>query len=84
MDKLQSLRNEIDVIDDQIVQLFIKRLNVVKRIDLVKKQNGASAYDENRQNDVLKRLTFGLDEPTKSAVISLYERIFEVALKMQS
>ena len=84
MDKLQSLRNEIDVIDDQIVQLFIKRLNVVKRIDCVKKQNGASAYDENRQNDVLKRLTFGLDEPTKAAVVSLYERIFEVALKMQS
>ena len=53
MEELEKLRYEIDKIDNEIVQLFAKRFDVVKRIGKIKKENGIEVLDENRFQRVL-------------------------------
>ena len=38
MDKLDKLREEIDIIDQQIAELYSKRLSICENIGKVKKQ----------------------------------------------
>ena len=37
---MNELRQQIDSIDDQLVQLFVERMNVAEKIGVFKKSNG--------------------------------------------
>ncbi|MCL4375160.1 chorismate mutase [Patescibacteria group bacterium] len=54
MKKLDVLRQEIDGIDEQMLQLLKQRLVVVKKIGIWKKQNNEPALDKQRWSQVLK------------------------------
>ena len=36
--KLEDIRNEIDAIDDKIAELYVQRMNLVREVAVVKKQ----------------------------------------------
>lgn len=54
--KLDDIRREIDLIDDRILQLFIKRLNLTKEIAEIKKESNMPALDPHREKDILKKV----------------------------
>jgi monofunctional chorismate mutase len=54
--KLENLRKEIDVIDNEIVKLFAKRLEVVKQIGVYKKENKIDVVDNKRFQKVLEKV----------------------------
>lgn len=57
MDKsLQELRKNINMVDKQIMDLFVQRLNIVKDICTIKEQHNISIEDKSREQDLLEYL----------------------------
>lgn len=55
-DKLYSLRQKIDYIDNQILSLFKNRVDLMKKIGEIKKQNNLSIRDDQREKEKLKNI----------------------------
>ena len=53
---IEKKRKDIDEIDDYIVKLFLKRMQVCGDIGRYKKENGIRAYDEKRENEIFARV----------------------------
>jgi|UniRef100_A0A6C0IW12 monofunctional chorismate mutase len=56
MSKLDIFREEIDDIDDQILDLLIKRMSISIKVGKFKKENNITILNSNRENEVLERL----------------------------
>lgn len=56
MRKIDDLRLKIDELDQKILELIAQRLENVKQIGKIKKENGIGIIDENREKELLDRL----------------------------
>ncbi len=56
-EKLQLLRNQIDLIDDDLVKLLGERMQVAEAIGLVKKEKGITILQAERWEEIIKRVT---------------------------
>ncbi|MFZ7128895.1 bifunctional chorismate mutase/prephenate dehydrogenase [Avibacterium avium] len=54
MDALKELRTEIDTLDQELLQLFAKRLALVKKVGEIKHQHGLPIYVPNREAEMLQ------------------------------
>ncbi|WMC11405.1 bifunctional chorismate mutase/prephenate dehydrogenase [Oceanimonas pelagia] len=55
VDELKILRDQIDEVDQQLVELFAKRLKLVASVGEVKSRNGVPIYAPDREADMLAR-----------------------------
>ena len=55
MDDLQSLREKVDAIDDQILRDIRERVKICRAIGELKKKQNLAIRDANRESEVLKR-----------------------------
>lgn len=55
MDKLLECRNQIDEIDSKIIELFEKRMDVVKEVSIYKLENNMQILDSSRENAMLEK-----------------------------
>ncbi|GEM_PF-927208 len=76
---LEKLRIEIDDVDEHIVELLAKRVEIVKKIGEYKKNNDIAVLDEERFKKVLKNVK---DKAEKKAVSS--EFICDIYKKIHS
>ena len=72
MRTLEELRVEIDRIDQQMVQLFEERMQVVGEVMAVKKAAGLPILDASREEAVVAKNTARLSDP---ALADYYERL---------
>lgn len=56
MDKLQTYRKAINHIDKELLKLFKKRLDVVKKVGEYKKENNLLVIDKKREKELLTYL----------------------------
>lgn len=73
MDEIETLRKEVDKIDNQIINALNLRVKVCKTIGLVKKKKGLQVKDNLRENEIYKRVKqratkLGLDSIRVEAV----------------
>ncbi len=54
---LQQARQSIDLIDDKIIALLTERSACVASIAAIKRQNHLAAYDANRENRIIERIS---------------------------
>ena len=54
MKTLEECRKELDIIDKQVIELFEKRMNVIKDVALYKKENNLPILDEQREKMMLE------------------------------
>ena len=78
-----AYRQEINRIDDQLLALFCRRMELSAQIASCKKENGLPVLDETREREVLTRLCSGLDADTQSDVTALYNQIFQISRSRQ-
>ena len=76
---LDELRKQIDAIDDQLVELYLKRMDVVRQIAQDQTQTAKAVNDTERENAVIHRLSKDLPEQMKLYVVELYETIFHTS-----
>jgi chorismate mutase len=68
---LKQLRDKIDELDNQIIELLEKRFKVTNKISTYKKENNINVEDKNREQNILKK--------TKSDKVKLtFQKIFEI------
>lgn len=75
-EELENLREEIDSIDKEIVSLIERRVEVAKKIGVIKRKKGLAVSDPAREKQVLKNASSetGLD---KGFVKNLFKSIME-------
>ena len=81
---LQELRSQIDVIDDELVALFGKRMDVAAQISDYKKEHNLPIYHPAREReklqDVSEKAAPGMENYTRV----LYSMLFELSRSYQS
>ena len=84
MERLNELRNEIDIIDKQMAKLFEQRINLVKQIASVKKEINYPSYDQGRETFILIRNgAYIEDKDTRMMYFEMMKKQFELTKKMQ-
>lgn len=83
MENLDNLRKEINIIDDEMVKLFCKRLEISKRVGAVKKAGGTQVLDSDRENNIIKRLTENKSAGISGYIKELYNTIFTISRNLQ-
>ena len=83
MDLLEC-RKEIDNIDKELVELFVKRMNVAKEVAAYKKENGMNVYDAERERKLLEKVEEKAGEEFGDYTRRLYSSILELSRNYQS
>jgi chorismate mutase-like protein len=75
---IPQLRQSIDELDRQILELISQRLRLVKQVGEVKRHLGLDVYDPAREKDLLERVALAAPAPLTSAMA---ERIFQCIIE---
>ena len=76
--QLRELRDQIDVIDRDILELLAQRLRLVMRVGDYKRANGLAIYDAERERDLLARVANAAPSPLEPAMA---QRIFQCVIQ---
>ena len=82
--ELNDIRQSIDAIDDELVQLFAKRMECSRQVALAKQQTGKPIRDHARERAILNRLTAAAGDECAPYVKALYSQIFDLSRSYQS
>ena len=82
--ELNEIRNNIDALDDELVQLFMKRMDCAREVAEAKQQIGQPIRDHARERSVVNRLTAAAGDTYAPYVRALYSHIFDLSRSYQS
>lgn len=60
--ELDDLRKEIDDIDKEMKSLFLKRMEIVKQIALIKKEKSLPVFQKSREEEMINSLSSSINE----------------------
>lgn len=78
MKKLEICRDLIDSIDNQIIELYVKRMEIVKEITKLKRENDLPVLDQNREKIMLEK---NLEKIKNDEFKKYYKDVLEGFLK---
>ena len=64
MEALKSAREKINIIDREMAKLFEERMECAEKIAIYKKERGLAIYDKAREEDVIRRNSEYISDPT--------------------
>ena len=76
---LQDIRQNIDAIDDELVQLFVRRMDCSREVALAKQQTSKPIRDHARERAIVNRLTAAAGDGLAPYVRALYAQIFDLS-----
>ena len=81
---LNEYRKEIDRIDDEMVRVFVERMEVAAGIAAYKKENSLPVLDMRREREKLLKIAEKTPEGLRDYAVSLYSLIFELSRSCQT
>jgi len=91
---LTNLRLELDNIDNKIAKLILERINIVKQVGHIKKQEKNNFYVPNREDEIISKISSNYPELNISIIKAIfteiisacrsYEKIFNIAIQNNS
>lgn len=84
MIELNHLRKEIDEVDDLLIELLKKRIEISKKIGKIKKNNGLEIYDSKRESEIILRYTKNEDDENKKYIESFLKNIMNISKEVQN
>ena len=82
--ELSNIRAAIDQIDDQLTELFSRRMDCSRQVAESKRQTGKPIRDRAREREIVNRLTKAAGEEYAPYVSALYAHIFDLSRSFQS
>jgi len=82
---LQELREKLDDVDNQLLELINKRMELVHQVGVVKAQSGGAIYRPEREKAIINRLT-SLNKGgrlNKKAIEALFLEIFAISRNIE-
>ncbi|NCB62762.1 MAG: bifunctional chorismate mutase/prephenate dehydratase [Clostridia bacterium] len=84
MEELQALRGEIDAIDKELTALFLRRMDVTRRVGEYKLSAGIPVLDAHREKEVLEaKAALTGDAALRTDVTALFEAIMGISRRQQ-
>jgi chorismate mutase len=82
--ELDSLRSQIDAVDERILELVTERVRLVLRVGELKRSNRVAVYDPERERSVLERLTARALPPLdRETVQRVFERLIDESRRLE-
>ena len=82
-DVLADLRKKIDIVDKDILDLVLKRLEFVDQVAKVKKANKIPVFVPGREDEILDGLVTCVDSKYASYVRDLFTSILDISKRYQ-
>ena len=84
MKDLLRIREEIDQVDSEITQLYLKRMQLTSEVAEYKIQTGKKVFDKEREREKLKKLSSLVSGSfLKHGIRELFEHIMSISRKRQ-
>lgn len=80
---IKNVRGEIDKIDEQLVELFLKRLDIVGQVAASKRERGAPVYDPAREREILSRVTEEVGPEYENGARLFFTTLFSISKARQ-
>ena len=81
---IDYLREQINQIDETLIELFIKRMEVVNNVALYKKENSVALVDKAREEEIIKKhLVKSTSEVQKLQLREFLESLMDISKKAQ-
>lgn len=80
---LETLRNEINDIDEQIIKLFCRRMEIVEQVADFKIRNGLPVYHPDREHQVIEQVSRKAGPRLADSAKVLYTTIIDVSKSLQ-
>lgn len=84
MRDLQDIRAELDAIDNQLVELYLKRMGLSAEVAESKARTGKAVNDSDRENKIVYRVSQKAPEELRLYIKELYSAIFCTSKAYQS
>ena len=84
MIELELMRKKIDEIDDKLLALFKERLEVSKKIGLLKKKYKMEIFDPQREQEIIDGCTQNISEDEKVYVEKFLRNLMDISKEVQS
>lgn len=81
---LKEIRNEIDAIDEELVHLFEKRMNTVRKVAEYKAENNLPIFNSQRERDIVNSMTSKVEPDLATYTKILYSTLFDVSRSYQA
>ena len=82
--KLNKLREDIDKIDRELVELFCRRMETASGIAEYKRESGMAVYDPIREREKLAAVANMAEDGMDNYIKQIYSLLFEVSRDYQS
>ena len=83
-ENINSLRKNIDKLDDQMIDLIVQRLAIAKEIGDIKETNGIEVIDPYRESQIINRFAKKLAGTLeKNDIIAIFNPIYSISKRLQ-
>jgi chorismate mutase len=81
---IDDIRQEIDRIDDELLQIFNRRANLALKIGEIKKELDLPIYDPSREKRIFDKMKAHNPGPLDdSAIVRLFERVIDESRSLE-
>lgn len=80
---LKKIREEINGIDDEIAELFEKRMVLARDVAEYKRKNDMAVYDRRREREIINRVSGNVSDELSSYSKILYATMFQLSRSYQ-
>ena len=84
MIELELMRKKIDEIDDKLLLLFKERLEVSKKIGLLKKKHNMKIFDPQREQEIIDNCTQNVNEDEKLYIDKFLRNLMDISKEVQN
>ena len=83
-EKINVLRNKIDLLDEQMLDLLVQRFSVSREIGEIKASGGINVGDPNREQEIIDRLAEKLEgKMERNDIAGIFGPIYHISKKLQ-
>lgn len=82
--ELNEIRKSIDEVDNEIADLYQKRMDLIKEVVKAKKQSGKATLDPDREKNILLRVSDRVKEENQVYLKRVFETLFETSRAYQT
>ena len=83
MENLEQIRTEINKIDDELVRLFVRRLEVVEKVAEAKRASGRPVFDPARERAILSHVAETVGPRYEDGARLLFSTLFNISRARQ-
>ena len=84
-ERILELRQQIDKLDEEIIQLLKNRMGISKEVGKLKEELDIPVEDKNRENEIIDRLTQQVGQNlSEGELIRIFTAVFKSSKQVQT